>query len=50
MVPWALPSLAAVLAAGVLAWLQGFRPARFFMIAWFGFVAAFILYCWCGWE
>ena len=28
MVPWALPSLLAVMAAGILTWRCGFRPAR----------------------
>ncbi len=43
MGPWGLISLGTVLAAGILTWRQDFRPARFFMIAWFGLIATFIL-------
>lgn len=43
MVPWGLISLGTVLAAGILTWRQDFRPARFFMIAWFGLITTFIL-------
>jgi len=43
MVPWALVSLVAAWVAGIFTWRQGFQPARFFMIAWFGLVACLIL-------
>ena len=43
MVPWALISLIATLVAGVVSWRQGFHPARFFMIAWFGLIVCLIL-------
>ncbi len=43
MVPWALLTLAAVLAAGIVTWLRGYHPARFFMIAWFGLIITFSL-------
>jgi PAS domain S-box-containing protein len=38
MVPWALPTLLSILAAGILSWRNGFRPARFFLFAWFGLI------------
>ena len=38
MVPWALVTLAVTMMAGILTWRQGFHPARFFMIAWFGMI------------
>ena len=43
MLPWGLLSLVAVLVAGIITFLRGFRPARFYMIAWFGLIATFIL-------
>ena len=43
MIPWALVSLVLVLASGFVAWWKGFRSARFFLIAWFGLVAALLL-------
>jgi signal transduction histidine kinase/PAS domain-containing protein len=43
MTPWALISLAATWVAGIATWRQGFKPARFFMIAWFGLLASLIL-------
>ena len=41
MVPLALPSLLLILAAGILSWRQGYLPARYFMIAWFGLLITF---------
>ena len=38
MVPWALPTLLSILAAGILSWRNRFRPARFFLFAWFGLI------------
>ena len=43
MIPWALVSLAAVLAAGTTSWLRGRRDTRFFMIAWSGLLFAFVV-------
>ncbi len=43
MVPWALLSIIAVFIAGLASWKGGFRPARFFMLAWFGMLASLIL-------
>ncbi|NJN82562.1 MAG: PAS domain-containing protein, partial [Caldilineaceae bacterium] len=43
MLPWTLPTLAAILVAGGISWWRGFHPARFFMIAWSGLVFAFII-------
>ena len=40
---WALISLAVTLVTGMAAWRQGFRIARFFLIAWFGALAGLIL-------
>ena len=40
MAPWALFSLLAVFIAGLASWKGGFRPARFFMLAWFGMLAS----------
>ena len=42
-VPWAVVSLILTFMAGVLSWKQGYHPTRFFMIAWFGLLAGFIL-------
>ncbi len=42
MVPWALLSLLAVLIAGIASWRRGFRPARFFLIAWLGLIASLV--------
>lgn len=42
MVPWAVVSLAAVLAAGIVSWRRGFHSARFFMIAWIGLLLTII--------
>jgi signal transduction histidine kinase len=42
-VPWMLVSMGLTWAAGIASWRQGFHPARFFMIAWFGMIAGFIL-------
>ncbi len=43
MVVWALPTLAAILAAGIVARLRGYHPARYFLIAWFGLIITFFL-------
>jgi signal transduction histidine kinase len=43
MVPWGIASLVVVLTAGIVTWRGDFRPARFFMIAWLGFIFTFIL-------
>lgn len=43
MAPTALLTLGAVMVAGMITWLRGFRPARFFMLAWFGLVATLTL-------
>jgi signal transduction histidine kinase len=43
MVPMALITLIVVLAAGIASWRQGFNPARFFMVAWFGMLASLLL-------
>ncbi len=43
MAPWCLVSLVATMAAGIATWRQGYQPARFFMIAWFGLIVCFIL-------
>jgi signal transduction histidine kinase len=43
MVPWAIPSLLIVLVAGIASLLSGYRPARFFMLAWAGLVITFSL-------
>ncbi len=40
---WAVVSLIMTFLAGILIWRQGFHPTRFFMIAWFGLLAGFIL-------
>ncbi len=41
-VPWSLVSLAGILIAGFTSWKRGFRPARFFMLAWFGLLVGSI--------
>lgn len=43
MLPWALPSLVAILAAGIISWRQGSHPARFFLIAWLGLIITLII-------
>ncbi|MFC2055754.1 histidine kinase, partial [Chloroflexota bacterium] len=43
MVPWGLISLVVLLAAGIFSWRQNFRPARFYIFAWFGLIVTFIL-------
>ena len=43
VVPWALFSLMTVFITGIASWIRGFRPARFFMLAWFGMVASIFL-------
>jgi hypothetical protein len=43
MMVWALASLIMSFAAGILTCRQGYNPARFLMIAWFGMLASFIL-------
>ncbi len=40
---WAMISLVVALVAGMETWRQGFRPARFFLIAWFGALAGLIM-------
>lgn len=40
MLPWAMVSLLAIWITGLISWRHGFRPARFFMLAWFGMVAS----------
>ncbi len=35
---WALSSLVAVLAAGIISWRHGFNPARFYMFSWLGLI------------
>jgi PAS domain S-box-containing protein len=42
-VTWAVVSLITTFVAGILTWKQGYHPTRFFMIAWFGLLAGFIL-------
>ncbi len=42
MVRWALISLMTVLWAGIVSWRRGFRPARFFMLAWLGLVLSVV--------
>lgn len=42
VVPFAVPSIIAVLAAGIASWRQDPRPVRFFMIAWFVFAFGLI--------
>ena len=43
MVSWALPTLAGVLAAGILTWRQGFQSARLFLAAWLGLLVTLSL-------
>jgi signal transduction histidine kinase len=42
MAPMSIFSLLVVIAVGILSWRQGFRPARFFIIAWLGLVASLV--------
>jgi PAS domain S-box-containing protein len=42
MAPWAVVSLLAAFIAGIGSWRRGFRPARFFLIAWLGLIASFV--------
>ena len=39
---WALISLLTVLWAGIVSWRRGFRPARFFIVAWLGLVLSVV--------
>ena len=39
-VPWAIVTLLVVLFAGIVSWWRGFRPARFFLIAWLGMLVS----------
>jgi len=43
MAAWAVLSFTAILATGIASWRQGFHPARFFMIAWLGLIASFLM-------
>ncbi len=43
MVPWGLLSLVTVFIAGLASWKGGFRPVRFFMLAWLGLIASLLL-------
>jgi signal transduction histidine kinase len=43
MVPWAVPTLVAVLIAGIISWRQDLRSARLFMFAWLGLIITFLL-------
>jgi len=42
MAPWAMVSLLAALISGIGSWRRGFRPARFFLIAWFGLLGSIV--------
>jgi PAS domain S-box-containing protein len=42
MAPWSLISLSAVLIAGVASWIGGYRPSRFFLLAWVGLIISLI--------
>jgi PAS domain S-box-containing protein len=41
-VPWALLSILSILTAGIISWTKGFRPVRFFLIAWLGLLASLV--------
>ncbi|MGW8319409.1 MAG: PAS domain S-box protein, partial [Candidatus Promineifilaceae bacterium] len=43
MVPWGVLSLVVLLAAGIISWRHGLRSARFYVIAWFGFVITLLI-------
>jgi PAS domain S-box-containing protein len=36
MLPWAVVSILAVFVAGIASWRGGYRPSRFFLLAWLG--------------
>jgi PAS domain S-box-containing protein len=42
MVPWSLISLSAVLIAGIASWRGGYRPSRFFLLAWVGLIISLV--------
>ncbi|MGW8226882.1 MAG: 7TM diverse intracellular signaling domain-containing protein, partial [Anaerolineales bacterium] len=42
MAPWSIISLSAVLIAGVASWRGGYRPSRFFLLAWLGLLISMI--------
>ncbi|MGW8226536.1 MAG: 7TM diverse intracellular signaling domain-containing protein, partial [Anaerolineales bacterium] len=42
MAPWSVVSLIAVFIAGIATWLGGYRPSRFFMLAWVGLIISLL--------
>jgi PAS domain S-box-containing protein len=42
MVPWSVVSLIVVFIAGIATWLGGYRPSRFFMLAWVGLIISLL--------
>lgn len=42
MAPWSLISLLVVMIAGIASWIGGYRPSRFFMLAWVGLILSLV--------